>query len=127
MSIAEHNARQSAFYAENDRTVDAGPDPVSTLHAHVEHNSRDCDGVIESSHVSRPNDDEEDHDFRDRMVGMTVSAHANQGTLTVTDGDLSWHENTEEGYSATDVTFCHEPDCDAPRTYRDHTAESMGY
>lgn len=26
MNTAESNARQSAFYAENDRTIDAGPD-----------------------------------------------------------------------------------------------------
>ena len=102
-----------------------------TLHAHVRTSSRDCDGDYSGGHVvdmilEERCDQFGDLHFRERVLGNIVTLHGH-GTLKVTPEGLDWHEDTEEGYRAADVTWC-ENDCEVERPWRrDHRAESMGY
>lgn len=109
------------------------------LHAHFETAASDCDGLITRDYTITQTDEEAagefgDIEFHDRIVAMVVNTYSldSEGTLKVSrlgDGDvrMSWSEPTEEGYRATEVTFCHDL-CDLDETsYRDHRAESMGY
>lgn len=109
------------------------------LHAHYESAARDCDGLITQDYIIVPTDEERasefgDIEFTDRVVANMVNAYSldSTGTLVVNkldDGDfrLAWSEPTEEGYRSVDVTLCKD-DCDlGEHSYRDHTAESMGY
>lgn len=111
-----------------------------TLHAHIETRTRDCDGVIEWTHVMTMTEAERDGEFGDiefhkRVVAATVNTYSldSTGMLTVTrleDGDVraSWHEHTEEGFRAVQATLCTDPcDLGEPDTYRDRTAEAAGY
>lgn len=118
------------------------------LHAHIAHDTTDCDGRITTSYLMTMTDDDRarkvaaagvndftDIEFTDRVVSTIVNAYSLEGeaTLTVTrlgDGDvrLVWSEPTEEGHRFSEATLCTDP-CDLGErsTYRDHRAESMGY
>jgi hypothetical protein len=104
---------------------------VSTLHAHAESSSRDCDGDYTSGNVYEMTTLEKaaslgDLEFKDRVITNIISVHAH-GTLTVKPTGVSWHEQTDEGYRHTDVEWC-EDECADKRTWqRDHRAEAMGY
>lgn len=103
------------------------------IHAHVETAARDCDGLYENMWVI-PSKNEDDLAFIHRVTGLYASPYAIGSSMTVKsvrldDGDvrMSISEPTDEGYRATEVTFCHD-ECDLDESgYRDHTAESMGY
>lgn len=111
----------------------------TTLHAHFETAASDCDGLITRDYVVVPNDEERasefgDIEFHDRVVAMVVNTYSldREARLEVhrlADGDvrMSWSEPTEEGYRATEVTFCNDHCDEAESSYRDHRAESMGY
>lgn len=118
---------------------------MSTLHAHIDSYSVDCDGPISRSYIEtldperdiRPGrfDDDGEISFRQRILNHVVSAYTTwDGTLTVTGDEmggltqtLDWTEKTEEGGRSVTATFCTD-DCDTGRsTYRDHYAEAMGY
>jgi len=100
-------------------------------HAHVSSNSRDCDGDYSRGHVDEMTLQERcdqfgDLRFKERVLASTVTLHG-EGTLEVTEHGLSWHEQTEEGYRAAEVTWC-EDDCPDERSWqRDHRAEAAGY
>ena len=101
------------------------------LHAHMDGRSRDCDGDYSRGHVYEMTtlekaDRNPEFAFKERVLSNTVTLHGH-GTLTVTPDGLSWHEQTDEGYSAAEIRWCEE-DCTDKRTWqRDHRAESMGY
>ncbi len=101
------------------------------LHAHVETESRDCDGKYTGGRVEEMTledrcDSFHDLHFKERVLGNIVSLHGT-GTLAVTPIGFRWNEQTEEGYSFAEVTWC-EDDCDDKRTWqRDHSAEAAGY
>jgi hypothetical protein len=104
--------------------------PYFTLHAHVETESRDCDGRYTGGHVEQMTLQERcdpygDLLFRQRVLGGVVSLHG-RGTLDVSPEGMTWNETTEEGYRAADVRWC-EDDCPEASWQRDHTAERMGY
>lgn len=103
---------------------------MTGLHAHLESESRDCDGRYTSGYVVEMTT-EEKHDsfgdllFKERVLTNVVSLYG--GTLVITPNGLSWNEVTEEGYRASEVRWCEE-ECDDVRTWqRDHTAERAGY
>lgn len=118
---------------------------TTTLHAHVDTESQDCDSRYTNSYLMWMDTSElEGEDapnwfgeivFRQRVLSHIVSAYTCvAGTLKVsgcpetglTDA-LTWNESTEEGYRAADVRFCDDTFCADETSYRDHTAESMGY
>jgi hypothetical protein len=102
---------------------------TSTLHAHVETASADCDGRYSGSYTVVLNDDEiaesqkpvnDFHDitFRERVLCQVVSAYATYGgTLTVKGDDkgvstsFEWNEGTEEGFRHAHATFCEREHC----------------
>lgn len=101
-----------------------------TLHAHVETDSRDCDGRYTGGHVLEMTLQERcdamgDLHFKDRVLASVVSLHSD-GTLTVSEDGMSWHERTDEGYRDAEVRWC-EDDCEDASWQRDHRAEEMGY
>lgn len=108
---------------------------TSTIHAHFNSSSMDCDGQIDRSYVVKARQGEDDLDFHDRIVSLVVSTYAlmSQATLQVTRlGDdevrLDWSEPTDEGYRSTEAVICNRDDCDENETtYRDHRAEEAGY
>lgn len=103
-----------------------------TLHAHVETNSRDCDGDYRKGYVDFLTTTERVSDFgemefKERVMVSAVSVHAEHGTLEVTATGLEWRQPTEEGYSSTSVTWCEQEDCDRSSYQRDFRAEAAGY
>lgn len=99
---------------------------MTTLHAHVETSTADCDGRYNNDYVSRPTTDEDDYSFMVRRMSMDTSPNARQATLTVDNDGYVWSENTEEGFVNVQVRWCRE-DCADDTRYRDHTAEAAGY
>lgn len=104
-------------------------------HAHIAITSRDCDSTYENDYVAQRHDDEDEWDFRSRIIGGMVSFSGFGGTLTVEHdpddhddlGTAEWSESTEEGFRHAHARFCND-DCDTgERRYRDRTAEAMGY
>ena len=82
MSIADHNARQSAFYAENDRTVDAGPDPEpldAWLRVSDDEDHSDFDPLPDGRYPAEantyPDGDEFRVDWYLTAVGLVVSEY----------------------------------------------------
>ena len=104
--------------------------PYFTIHAHVDTESRDCDGrytgglVIEMTLQERC-DAMGDLHFKERVLSSVVSLHSTMRVEITPDG-ISYHEQTDEGYRTGDVRWC-EDDCDEASWQRDHTAERMGY
>ena len=106
--------------------------PFHTVHAHVEKETTDCDGRHTIRWVSEMNEVERKEEFgdlalKDRVMCWIVSMHADSGMLSVNRGGITWHEDTEEGYVHTDVSWCEKPDCVEGVEHRDHYAEQRGY
>jgi hypothetical protein len=104
-----------------------------TIHAHIDNASQDCDGPIYRSRIEVMRDDEAAGEFseivfRERVLNSEVSVYScEDGTLQVSRGGFSWHENTDEGYRSAHVRWC-EDDCDLEeKSYRDVYAEMMNY
>lgn len=95
------------------------------LHAHVSFHSRDCDGLYDRSHVSVPGDQTESA-FQATLRDLYKPTSPDGYFLETHDG-FEWSEPTEEGFSSGEVIWCTRDDADEPNTFRDHTAESMGY
>lgn len=118
---------------------------TTTIHAHVDTYSTDCDGAISRSYIMTPDPEElagqdapnwfGDIDFHNRVVAHVVNTYSLVfgGRLDVTKWDdgsvgLDWSEATEEGSRNVNARICEDPDCDTgEHSYRDHRAESMGY
>lgn len=101
------------------------------IHAHVNSDSRDCDGTYLKSHTEVLTTEERcsrygDLYFKDRVVTSIISLHGH-GTLKVESEGCVWDEPTEEGHRLIVVTWCDDEDCDRTGSQRDLTAESMGY
>lgn len=104
--------------------------PASNLHAHVESESRDCDGMYSQGHVAamttlEMNEEFPDLVFKDRVITGIISV-SGYGSLNVTPHGVFWDESTEEGYRRVDVTWCNDT-CTGSSWQRDHTAEAAGY
>lgn len=108
------------------------------MHAHVEWESQDCDGVLSGSYVMKMTDEETSSEwgeieFQDRVVAYLVNVHALSGTLTVSQEDdtpvIEWSESTDEGGRCSRAVFWEDGDCPEPHksTFRDHRAEVAGY
>ena len=100
------------------------------LHAHVEIESRDCDGMYSQGYVFEMTTLERDETFpdiafKDRVVTSIISLHSH-GTLNVRPSGVFWYESTEEGYRRADVTWCDDT-CSGSSWQRDHSAEAAGY
>ena len=116
-------------YAYN-KDMNKHNDTASNLHAHVETESRDCDGMYTSGYVAamttlERNEEFSDLVFKDRVITGIISVHA-YGTLTVTPDGVTWGESTEEGYRRVEATWCSDT-CPGSSWQRDHTAEAAGY
>ena len=113
---------------------------TTTLHAHVESSSADCDGTYSRDWTVFFNEDEKkesadadgvndfsDIHFMERVMMSVASPYAaRQMTVKVDDDGIEVSEATEEGYRNAEVRWCHE-DCEDSHSFRDHRAESMGY
>lgn len=104
------------------------------IHAHIEVESRDCDGKYEHMWVVVSEDGQDDLAFIQYITGLYANPYAIDSEQRVHsallgDGDIRMvvTEPTEEGYRSTDITFCHD-ECDTTeRGHRDHMAEAAGY
>ena len=101
---------------------------IETLHAHVERSAADCDGRYDSSYVKPIVQGQTEYEFRREVIDVVVSVYSEHGDLKVRGDHYEYVETTDEGYEAYTAQLCDDEDCDdSERTYRDHTAESMGY
>lgn len=97
------------------------------MHAHVSIESQDCDGRYSRSYILAPNPDQDEWGYRAEMIGNAL-AYADSGTtVQFTEWGFTVNAATDEGYAHTEVTWCTDADTDQRGTFRDHTAESMGY
>lgn len=105
------------------------------LHAHLDWESRDCDGRYSGTSATVINPDESEYDFEIRMLGSRISWPSSyEGPVEISlhvlesgKHQIVSRQDTEEGYSNAAITFC-EDECDVGKTgFRDYTAESMGY
>jgi len=101
----------------------------NALHAHVAIESRDCDGRYDRTHVSMAVPGE---DFFATMMylygpGEDYDAEHGDYTETFPSGNFNCYQRTEEGFTYAEVKFCTDDDTDERGTFRDYTAESMGY
>jgi hypothetical protein len=110
------------------------------MHAHIEWESQDCDGVLSGSYAKFMTDKETasefpDLDFQYRVLASVAHVSARRGTLTVEETEdgtplLYWSEATDEGGRSVEATFyTDEENCgsDHTTTRRDHQAEAAGY
>ena len=101
------------------------------LHAHISQSSRDCDGDYSSGYVLTLSHEEStapfgELAFMDRVM-LSLTRPRTMAELRVSLLGLEWHEDTEEGFVRTSVTWC-EDDCTIPAPWqRDHRAEAAGY
>lgn len=112
---------------------------MSTLHAHVESESADCDGRYSRTYVmERDTFTQSEDEFIGHVQDMIISSDAQDGTLKITQNQLTthgrqyypefeWSQSTEEGFTYSKVRFCLDDDADTPATQRDHSAEAAGY
>ena len=115
------------------RTDGTTYDPTGTIpmHAHVHIDSRDCDGRYERSYVVTPEDGQDMYAFQGMVMGwyMPLDYRGDDTVITVqmSSRGFDFLEPTDEGYRAVDVTWCTGDDVSERGTFRDYTAESMGY
>ena len=100
---------------------------MTNIHAHVSVNSRDCDGMYDRSHVSMPDEGQDRVSFKFEIWDLYSSPENPDAQRVVTEHGFECWEQTDEGYSNVTVRWCEDDDADVPNTFRDHTAESMGY
>jgi len=102
---------------------------MTELHAHVSIQSRDCDGLYDRSFVLHSEVDgivEPADEFKSAIAGLYLPSDS-KGWQENHDWGFEWSEPTDEGFSAGELRWCTDDDADEPNTFRDHTAESMGY
>lgn len=97
------------------------------LHAHVRHESADCDGRYSRNTVVSAGDMSVS-EFRDFLRGIYDYEEIEDNTYDAIVIGFYTNEATEEGYRSADIEWdCH-LDCEAGVvSRRDHRAESMGY
>ena len=126
---------------------------VTTLHAHVNTKSVDCDGPFLTEYVMTPTCRDAAHldevppsdrdefvqrleaRFKNRVLAAVVSLapECGAGRLDVRSFDdgttrLEWSEITEEGYRAVEALTCTDESCDTGHTSQvDVFAEMAGY
>jgi hypothetical protein len=125
---------------------------MSTLHAHVDSYTSDCDGGISRTRVERFNEDERveqvrayfeghrlgyddavndfsDIHFMNRVFANVAGPYAvMQSTVHIDEEGFRVEERHEEGVRNVTVEWCKREGCEnEDSTYRDHRAESMGY
>lgn len=115
---------------------------MTTLHAHVDRESTDCDGRYTDCYIVMFNDAERaeseraggvndfsDIHFMNRVFATEAGPYAvDHATIEITRRGFEYHEDTEEGYREASVSWCTDPYCDPEfRTHRDHRAEAAGY
>lgn len=100
------------------------------MHAHVDTQSKDCDGTYVRTVVYDNFDNLDDYGFRTKVLGLVASVYASEATLKILDGgDLEYHEVTDEGYEHSFARFCEDEECLEGDTgsFRDLAAEAAGY
>lgn len=124
---------------------------ATTLHAHIDRATSDCDGPFYSSYVEFLNDDEKalhdralaeglskgydgavndfhDLHFKERILGGQVSFHPEEDAeVHITKAGFTVSEQTDEGYRRVEVRWCEDETCTPTYTQRDVYAEMMGY
>jgi hypothetical protein len=109
---------------------------TTTLHAHIETLSVDCDGPLYRNYCFTLTDDEKadqfgDLVFRDRVLGAMVTwwpAEGAECTVRITRDGFTTDEPTEEGSRGSQVRWCEDAGCDTNQAgQRDVFAEQMGY
>lgn len=97
-------------------------------HLHVDYSGRDCDGSSSTWHVSRRNLRGQLLEALTRWVDLGYSGDPVMVPFWVrVDGrTVSYGHETEEGYTATDLTLCYR-DCGDSRGQYDQYAEQAGY
>ena len=113
-------------------------------HVHITTRSRDCDGLYESGWIFRrfkegTTDTQRTWDTSYPLFNLLVQEVAmipdvDKVTIEIRESDKGGYvfwagQDTEEGFRTEIAEMCQDPDCDLleGETFRDHTAESMGY
>jgi hypothetical protein len=99
---------------------------TATLHAHVYVESADCDGRYSRSYVM-VSDAEDEWNVKRDIVGHILFGGHNGYVATFTDDGFTYGGPTDEGFEHTEIEWCTDDDADVKNTFRDFTAESMGY
>jgi hypothetical protein len=109
-------------------------EPASTLHAHLDGQSQDCDGRYTRGEVYEQTLEERcdpngwgDLEFKQRVLVSVTSVYAEEATVSITPDGFEYHERTDEGYRAAQVRWCEDTCSDTRSWQRDHRAEEMGY
>lgn len=115
---------------------------TTSLHAHIDTASTDCDGPMYREYVVTLNDDEiaqhvaadgvndfHDLEFKARVLSSQVSFHSEFGvTVKVDEHGFEMHEQTDEGHRSSSVRWCEDETCDEEAySQRDIYAEMMNY
>lgn len=100
------------------------------FHAHVESESRDCDGRYSGRWtVGLDNNFDGREDIINYLNEFYVYESGQVEAGNDADGRYGWesHEPTEEGYRSVWVTYCTDAHCTSESEARDHSAEAAGY
>lgn len=104
-------------------------------HAHIETNSRDCDGPHEHSTSIILRDEHHPDGRFDQgdLIRLFLPTHTEFEFLvnndrSITPFQCSWSIDTDEGFESTEITVCEDDRCDIGKTtQRDRFAEQAGY
>lgn len=101
----------------------------TSIHAHIDSDHRDCDGLYEARYITRPAEGQSREDFLADLDEFYVYEGGREEAGIDEDGRYGWesHEATEEGYRSVWVILCTDK-CDDDGGIRfDRSAESAGY
>lgn len=100
---------------------------ATVYHVHFRSESADCDGPHHAEHTyqltslvwerifaadpERLEHGPDDSDLWCQLVRMEVPCHAEQATVTISTGLMTWNERTDEGYSGGQLVACTDPSC----------------
>lgn len=106
-------------------------EPLVNLHAHVDVRARDCDGVVSSGSIVRPELSHRrsqfgDLQFKEAVLGSHVHFHQ-EGRVEIRPDEVEITQYTDEGYRQTMIAWCDSKCSGDERWYRDHVAEAAGY
>lgn len=96
------------------------------MHAHVSTESADCDGRYSRSYVLVSDPGQDDFHFN-REITSIILGNESEGTATFTSDGFTFDSPTDEGFVHTEIEWCNDSDCAMTTTFRDHSAEAMGY